>query len=87
MPALVAGLLVIAVALVISWRRHGRGGLVDAAIITAPSGAVLVWLTALNNHSQIHAHFVYRNIPAMLGVVTAACVMAASRTHATEARG
>ena len=85
-PVLVAVLLVIAVALVLSWRRHGRGGLLDAAIIAAPSGAVLVWLTALNNHSQIHAHFVYRNIPAMLGVVTAACVMAASRAHATEAR-
>ncbi len=84
-PVLVVALLVIAVALVLTWRRHGRGGLLDAAIVAAPSGAVLVWLIALNNHSQIHLAFVYRNIPAMLGVVTAACVLAASRGHATEA--
>jgi hypothetical protein len=81
LPTIVAGMLVIIAALMLIWRRHGRGGLVDAAILAAPSGAVLFWLTALNNHSQIHAHFVYRNIPAMLGVVTAACVLAASRAR------
>jgi hypothetical protein len=80
MPELV---LLVAVAvslgsLAVAWRRFGVTGLLAAGVLAAPALVVPVWLVVLSNHSQIHDHFVYRTIPAAVGVVVGACVLAAT---------
>jgi hypothetical protein len=42
-----------------------------------------LWYEVLRNHSQIHASFVYANIPAALGIILAAALFAASQTGQT----
>jgi hypothetical protein len=64
--------------LAVAWRRFGVSGLLEAGVLAAPALVVPVWLVVLSNHSQIHDHFVYRTIPAAVGVVVAACVLAAT---------
>ena len=38
---------------------------------------VPAWYEVLSNHSQVHAFFTYRSVPAAVGVVVAASVLAA----------
>ena len=80
-PALVlVGSVVAAlVCLLLAWRRSGTALLPVAGLLAAPALVVPVWLVVLSNHSQIHDHFVYRTVPAALGVVLAACVLVAAR--------
>jgi hypothetical protein len=66
-------------ALVVAWRRFGGSRVLAAGVLALPAGVVPVWLIVLSNHSQIHDHFVYRTIPAAVGVALAACVLAAVR--------
>jgi hypothetical protein len=47
--------------------------------VASPALIVVLWLELLSNHSQIHMFFVYRSIPAAVGIVTAACVVACTR--------
>jgi hypothetical protein len=65
-------------ALVVAWRRFGVSRVLAAGVLAAPALVVPVWLIVLSNHSQIHDHFVYRTVPAALGVVLGACVLAAT---------
>lgn len=83
-PTLVIGLTVAVGALVLAGRRHGAAGLRAAGVLSLPALVVPFWLAALNNHSQIHAFFVYRTVPVALGVVVAACVLAAARRPRTH---
>jgi hypothetical protein len=80
-----------ALALLVASRHRGSVGLLAAAVMAIPALVVPTWLVLLNNHSQIHHFFVYRTVPAALGVVLAACVFAAwplrTRAGAIEPRG
>ena len=75
---LVAAAVAAVVALAVAWRRFGPGRLAVAAVLAAPALIAVVWMLVLSNHSQIHASFVYRNVPTSLGIVVAACVAAAT---------
>ena len=72
---LVATGVVIVLALVMTWRRHGARTVAAWPLLAVSAVVVIVWFEALNNHSQIHAFFVYRGYPAMLGVVLFAALM------------
>ena len=80
MPEIVLAAATVAVvaALAVAWRRFGPGRLLVAAVLAAPALIAVAWMLVLSNHSQIHAGFVYRNVPASIGIVVAACVVAAS---------
>lgn len=81
----VAGMVVVA-ALVLAVRRRGPTALARAAVLAAPALVVPAWYEVLSNHSQIHAFFTYRSLPAALGVVVMAAVVAAgSRRPAVRA--
>ncbi len=71
-----AGIVVAALALVLAIRR-GRAHVLAAVLVAAPALTVPFWYEALRNHSQIHEFFVYRSVPAALGVVVFAAVVAA----------
>lgn len=49
--------------------RHGVRGLAPVLMVALPAAVVPFWYEALRNHSQLHAFFVYRCIPAALGVL------------------
>lgn len=78
-PLLVTAAVVVVVALVVAVRRGGAGRLLVAAVLAAPALLVPAWYEVLSNHSQVHAFFTYRSVPAAVGVVVAASVLAASR--------
>lgn len=82
-PTLLACAVVVLVSAVVVVRgpRARRDGLA-AVVLAVPALVVVFWLTVLSNHSQVHDHFVYRTVPAALGVVTAAAVLAAARPRA-----
>lgn len=61
--------IVIVVALVMTWVRHGLRTVAAWPVLILSAVVVIVWFEVLNNHSQIHAFFVYRGFPAMLGVL------------------
>lgn len=84
-PTLVVALAVVVVAAVVVARRAQRFGpaALACAVLASPALAVVVWLTVLSNHSQIHDHFVYRTVPAALGVILGAAVLVASRPPET----
>ncbi|NAZ81308.1 hypothetical protein GTR02_05715 [Kineococcus sp. R8] len=77
-PLLVAAAVVVVVGLVLAARRSGAQGLLVAAVLAAPALVVPAWYVVLSNHSQVHAFFTYRSIPAAVGVVAMAAVVAAS---------
>jgi hypothetical protein len=89
MPELVLLVTVVASlgSLVAAWHRFGVAQLPAAAVLAAPALVVPVWLAILSNHSQIHHHFVYRSIPAAVGVVFGACVLAATVGARRRPRG
>ncbi|SDQ10679.1 hypothetical protein [Quadrisphaera sp. DSM 44207] len=68
-------------ALVVAVRRHGWRGLALAAALAAPALVVPAWYEVMSNHSQIHAFFTYRSLPAATGVVVLACLVAAARVR------
>ena len=72
------GLAVALVALVLAFRR-GRAHGVAALVLLLPALVVPLWYEALRNHSQIHSFFVYRCVPAGLGVVVFGTLVAARR--------
>lgn len=73
--ALAIGVGVLAVVLA----RRRRVSWALPAVLAFPALVVPGWLILLSNHSQVHDHFVYRTVPAALGVVLGAVVLAASR--------
>ena len=70
------GLLVVAVGVLLSLRR-GAHGLLGTGIVALPALCVPFWYEVLRNHSQIHAFFVYRCVPAALGVLLFASLLGA----------
>ncbi len=72
------------VALVVAVRRGGWQRLGVAALLAAPALLVPAWYEVLSNHSQVHAFFTYRSVPAALGVLVAACLVAATRPRSTS---
>ncbi len=78
-PLLVAAAGVVAAALAAAVVRHGPGALARAAVLAAPALVVPAWYEVLSNHSQIHAFFTYRSLPAAVGVVAMAALVAAVR--------
>jgi hypothetical protein len=72
---LVATGVVIVLALAMTWRRHGARTVAAWPLLAISAVVVIVWFEVLNNHSQIHAFFVYRGYPAMLGVLLFAALM------------
>ena len=75
---LVAGLVLLAV------HRHGPAGVLAFAGVGLPALVVPAWYCVLSNHSQIHAFFTYRSLPAAVGVVLLAAVVAARRPGRPE---
>ncbi|MEH3076220.1 MAG: hypothetical protein PGN11_06005 [Quadrisphaera sp.] len=71
--------VVVLVGLVVAVLRGGASRLAVAAVLAAPALVVPAWYEVLSNHSQVHAFFTYRSVPAAVGVVVAACVLAAAR--------
>lgn len=84
-PVLVGCVIATALGLALGVRRGGLGRLAVAGVLAAPALVVPVWYLALSNHSQIHAFFVHRNVPAALAVMTAAALAAAARPARTSA--
>lgn len=84
---LVLGSCVLATAggLVLALRRGGPPRWAVALVLALPAAAVPVWYIVLSNHSQIHALFVNRGVPAGLAVLTAACLAAAARPRPAPA--
>ncbi|MBF5081484.1 hypothetical protein [Quadrisphaera sp. INWT6] len=78
LPLLVVAAVAVVVALVLAVRRGGAPRLVVAALLAAPALLVPAWYEVLSNHSQVHAFFTYRSVPAAVGVVVAACAVACS---------
>ena len=70
------GLVVAVVGALLSLRR-GPAGLLGTAVVALPALCVPFWYEALRNHSQIHTFFVYRCVPAALGVVVFAGIVGA----------
>ncbi len=84
-PLLAAAAAVVVIALVLAVARRGPLALARAAVLAAPALVVPLWFEALSNHSQIHAFFTYRSLPAAVGVVVmAALVAAGSRRSVTR---
>ena len=76
-PTLVAAGVALLTLLVLAWRR-GRGrALALVGLLSTPALLVPAWYETLSNHSQIHAWFTYRSLPAGVGVVLAAAAVAA----------
>lgn len=85
----VLALAVVAVltSLVVAARRDRGGARVGLAVLlAAPALVVPVWYELLSNHSQLHAFFTYRGVPAAVGVAVAACVVAARGRRRTVFR-
>lgn len=77
------------VCIVVLLARRDARRLGIALALASPALLIVLWLELLNNHSQIHMFFVYRSIPALVGVVLAGSVAAATepRSRSTRARG
>lgn len=71
--------ILVCLAVILLSRRPGL--LLVALAIGSPILLVVLWLELLSNHSQIHVFFVYRAIPAAIGiaVATALVVLAKAR--------
>lgn len=81
-------LLFTVVCLALAIRGAGRTAALTFLAAASPSLVVPLWYEVMSNHSQIHAFFMYRAIPAAAGVVLAAAVtvLLVSRT-ASRGRG
>lgn len=85
---LILCLVAIVLALLITWRRHGLRTVALWPVLSLAAIVVIVWFEVLNNHSQIHAFFTYRGIPAALGILTFAALLLAVRSRlVTPVRG
>ncbi len=74
----VLGMVIIAVV------RRDLKALVIAAFIGATSLVIPIWYAVLSNHSQIHTFFVYRGIPALLGIVLFGFVVSRSACRESD---
>lgn len=72
-----AACAVAVVALVVALLRHRLQGLATALVLALPAALVPLWYELMKNHSQIHRFFVYRSVPAAIGVILLGCVVAA----------
>jgi putative effector of murein hydrolase LrgA (UPF0299 family) len=75
----VASTVLLAVLVALTLARHGVRGLATFAAVALPALVVPAWYCVLSNHSQIHAFFVYRSLPAAVGVLLLAGVVACRR--------
>jgi len=85
-PLLVVAAVVVVSALVLAARRRGVEGVVVAAVLAAPALVVPAWYELMSNHSQIHAFFTYRSIPAAVGIAVMAALVAARRPAPASGR-
>lgn len=65
------------VGLLLALKNGGIDGLRTAFVLSLPALIVPIWFFVLAEHSQVHDHFAYRNVPVAFGIVMAACVTAA----------
>lgn len=72
-----ASFVIILVLLLVMIVKRRWGSLAVVVALASPALLVVLWLELLSNHSQIHMFFVYRAIPAAVGVVLAAAVTVA----------
>lgn len=79
-PLLIAAGIVVLLGIGLTLVRHGVPALVSTLVLAAPALVVPLWYCVLSNHSQIHAFFTYRSIPAAVGIVAMAAVVTARRT-------
>jgi hypothetical protein len=78
-PVVGAAAVLVVVLLALAVRRHGPAGALAFAAVGLPALVVPAWYCVLSNHSQIHAFFTYRSLPAAVGVLLLAAVVAARR--------
>ncbi len=71
--------LAIVLALLVAWRRNGLRAVAFWPLLSLAALVVVIWYEVLSNHSQIHAFFTYRSIPAALGVLAFAALLLAAR--------
>ena len=76
-PLLAVAAVAVVVALVLAVRRGGARRCAVAGLLAAPALLVPAWYEVLSNHSQVHAFFTYRSVPAAVGVLVLAAVVAA----------
>ncbi|MFK4115539.1 hypothetical protein ACI2K6_13000 [Microbacterium sp. NPDC006705] len=76
--AVVSALAVVVVLVVLAVQRRWQAIGVFAAL-AAPSMLVPLWFELLNNHSQVHLFFVYRAVPAAVGIALAAALVVVAR--------
>ncbi|MEZ0494505.1 hypothetical protein AB2L28_19890 [Kineococcus sp. TBRC 1896] len=87
-PVVVASAALLVVLLGLTVVRHGASGLAAFAAFAAiglPALVVPAWYCVLSNHSQIHAFFVYRSLPAAVGVLLLAGVVVSGRRSPVRA--
>lgn len=75
-PMSIVALLLAAVLLVLAVRRSGAHRLGGAVVVAMIALVVPFWYEVMTNHSQVHAFFTYRAVPAALGVLLAAAAAA-----------
>lgn len=72
---LVLTCIVVLLALAMTWKRHGLATVAAWPVLVLSASVVIIWYEVLNNHSQIHAFFVYRGLPTILGVILFAALL------------
>lgn len=73
----ILGAVAIVVLLALAVRAHGVAAVGAWAVLVLPIMIVPLWYTVLSNHSQLHAFFTYRAIPAAAGWALAASALVA----------
>lgn len=70
-------------------RSHGARSIVLFSAAASPSFIIPLWYETVANHSQIHVFFTYRAIPAAIGVIAAAAIVASQtlKTFSTSSLG
>ncbi|GGH37569.1 hypothetical protein [Microbacterium album] len=74
--AAVAVVVAIIALLFVAARRSGARAIWMFATAALPAAVVPLWYEVMTNHSQIHSFFMYRAVPAAIGVVLAAAITA-----------
>lgn len=83
----ITAVLVVAVCLVVVLVTRRPRLLMVALAIGSPLVLVVLWLELLSNHSQIHVFFVYRAIPAAIGIAIAAAIVVLAKARPIDAVG
>lgn len=72
------GVVIVLIGAVAVLVRQRVAAIAGALVLASPILLIVGWLELLSNHSQIHVFFVYRSVPAAIGIVVAAIVVVAA---------